>query len=377
MFEGVAGTTAVTLTAKRTAAAAPMPAWLLSPRAASSAQQAASWIAQAPSWAAVGGSATARVAEDFQPGAHLQQRAVQGGAEPGEAAVAVAPHQRRAEQHDEEQQQRHEAEGKELLGAGVEEVGAGDDDHAEQRQGDEVEQRLRDQRAEQHGEGLAHATDPPRQRHRTGRLTEAGRQGRRHQHPDHRRRGDVAPAHRSQRQRGAHDPVPGGGAEEERERHQGAGDEDPGEVGADDAFDHLVDADLLRRQRRQPDADHAGRGEADAAGDLAPALARQGGLRVERGQPLRRARRQAVGRPYSRPMGGALERASPARAPRSPARRRRSPDRPRGARRSARRSGARPRPLPPAARARGGRAAAPRPAAADRRGGRARRRRRR
>ena len=38
-----------------------------------------------------------------QPRPHLQQRAVQSGAEPGEAAVAVAPHQRRAEQHDDEQ----------------------------------------------------------------------------------------------------------------------------------------------------------------------------------------------------------------------------------------------------------------------------------
>ena len=53
MLDGVAGTTAVTLTANSTAAAAPMPAWPLSPSAASSAQQAASWIAQAPSWAAL------------------------------------------------------------------------------------------------------------------------------------------------------------------------------------------------------------------------------------------------------------------------------------------------------------------------------------
>ena len=52
MFDGVTGTTAVTLTAKRTAAAAPIPARSSRPRAASSAQQAPSWIAQAPSCAA-------------------------------------------------------------------------------------------------------------------------------------------------------------------------------------------------------------------------------------------------------------------------------------------------------------------------------------
>ena len=96
MLDGVAGTTAVTLTAKSTAAAAPMPAWPSSPSAASSAQQAASWIAQAPSWAAEASDAAARLAEDRQAGAHLQQRAVHRRADPGQAPVAVAAHQHRA-----------------------------------------------------------------------------------------------------------------------------------------------------------------------------------------------------------------------------------------------------------------------------------------
>ena len=51
MFEGVAGTTAVTLTANRTAAAAPMPTWVSRPSAANSAQQESSCSNQAPSWA--------------------------------------------------------------------------------------------------------------------------------------------------------------------------------------------------------------------------------------------------------------------------------------------------------------------------------------
>ena len=105
-----------------------------------------------------------------------------------------APHQRQRDQNEQQQQQRYEAEGEELLGARVEEVGGRDDDHAEHRQGDEVEQGLGYQGAEQHREGLPHAADAASQRHRPGRLAEAGRQGRRHQHADHRRRGDVAAA---------------------------------------------------------------------------------------------------------------------------------------------------------------------------------------
>ncbi len=112
------------------------------------------------------------------------------------------------------------------------------------------------------------------------------------------------------RQCRAHDPVPGGGAEEERERHQGAGDEDPGEVGADDAGDDVVDADLLGGERGEADAERPGGAEADAAGGPAAPVAGAGGLRVERGQPLRRAGRHAVGRPHARPVGGALERAA-------------------------------------------------------------------
>ena len=109
-----------------------------------------------------------------------------------------------------------------------------------------------------------------------GRLAEPRRQGRRHQHADHRRRGDVAAADGPVGQRGAHDPVPGGGAEEEREGHQRRGDQHPGEVGADDAFDDVVDADLARREHGQADAEHGGDAEADAARDAAPAAAAAG-----------------------------------------------------------------------------------------------------
>ena len=52
MFDGVAGTTAVTLTANRTAAAAPIPTPCM-PSASNRTAQAESWTPHAPSWAAV------------------------------------------------------------------------------------------------------------------------------------------------------------------------------------------------------------------------------------------------------------------------------------------------------------------------------------
>ena len=198
MFEGVAGTTAVTLTAKRTAAAAPIPAWSLRPRAASKRPAGArAGSPRRPAGRLPAALPRRGLRKMRRPARTCSSAPCSGLAKPCHAAVSVAAHQRRAQQHDHQQDQRQEAEGEELLGAGVEEVGGGDDDRSKHRQGDEVEQRLGDQGAEQHREGLAHAADPPRQRHRPRRLAQARGQGRRHQHPDHRRRGDVAAAHRA------------------------------------------------------------------------------------------------------------------------------------------------------------------------------------
>ena len=62
MFEGVAGTTAVTLTANRTAAAAPIPTWVSSPSAANRAQQESSCSNQAPELGDGGDRASAGLA---------------------------------------------------------------------------------------------------------------------------------------------------------------------------------------------------------------------------------------------------------------------------------------------------------------------------
>ena len=99
------------------------------------------------------------------------------------------------------------------------------------------------------------------------------------------------------------------------------------EVGADDVFDDVVEADLLRRKRGQPDAEHTGDTEADPAGDLARRLpvrtgagssdgSRRGGL----------AGKPSAGRKPS-PVCGALERPPLVQASQPPARRPRSPDR--------------------------------------------------
>ena len=156
MFDGVTGTTAVTLTAKRTAAAAPIPA--LPVEAERVEQRPAGRQLDRPGaeLGGRGGGALARVAEDLQASADLDHRPVRGGADPGQPAVAVAPHHQRRDEDDDEQDQRHQAEGEELLGAGVEERRGRDDDHPEQRQRHQVEQRLRDQGAEQDREGLPH-----------------------------------------------------------------------------------------------------------------------------------------------------------------------------------------------------------------------------
>ena len=165
------------------------------------------------------------------------------------------------------------------------------------------------------------------------------------------------------------DPVPGGGAEEEREGHQRAGDQHPAEVGADDAFDDVVDADLARGERGQADAEDPGDAEADRG-------ARPGACRRS-GPAAGRARAAAPAGTGGAPSAGRR----PAQwATRSPAR-----DRPRGLDRPLVDLGhlvgdprpgvalgaarARPRPSRAAARARGRRAAAPRPAAAGRPGG--------
>ena len=141
MFDGVAGTTAVTLTANRTAAAAPIPiAARVEPERGE--QREAGEQLHRPRRRA--GRAAAR-----RRGAGRGRR--RGPVRTLSSAPRIAAITRatrpvplwrtsgRREQHRDQQQQRREAEQEEPLRARVEEIGRGDDDHAEQDQGDDVE----------------------------------------------------------------------------------------------------------------------------------------------------------------------------------------------------------------------------------------------
>ena len=203
MFDGVAGITAVTLTANRTAAAAPIP--IAASRPERDEQRVAGERAGAPRRRAGrrrGDRAAARIAEDGEPDAHLDAarrgsprsrarpgRSRSAGRAPARAATATSSSSgaRLNRKSCSELEWKRSVEETMITPSST--------------SASDVEHRLRDQGAEQDRERLAHPADAAGEHHRAGRLAEAGRQRRRHQHPDHRRRGDVAAAQRSPRQR--------------------------------------------------------------------------------------------------------------------------------------------------------------------------------
>ena len=310
MFDGVAGTTAVTLTANRTAAAAPIPAWPSRPSAASSAQQAASWIAQAPSWAAAATSPGAdrgrrrgRPAPGSAPRAG-RRRAGRGG-RCRCAASAPARSGRRAGAASGTRLKTKSFWVPEWKRSVVETMITPSSTRATMLSS-VCETRVPSRT------GNVSRIRPVRrrERHRAGRLAEAGRQRRRHQHPDHRRRGDVAAADRAgwaarrarsstRRRRGR------------RARATISAQAISTQVRSERTMlsTTLSTPILLRREGGQADAEHAGDAEADAAGDAAPAAAAArpaaGRAREAAGRGWRRA---AVGGPQPGPVGDPLRR---------------------------------------------------------------------
>ena len=187
----------------------------------------------------------------------------------------------------------------ELLGAGVEEVGRADDDRAEQDERDDVEHRLRDERPEQDRERLAHAADAAAGEHHGARgLAEAGRQRRRHQHADHRRRGDVAAAERhasAARSARSRTRIPRAGTSRSTSaRPRPAPSES---VGAHDALDDAVDADLSARRARSARRRRCAATPRATRRRIAVAAGPPVGRGIERGQALRAdARPPSAGR---------------------------------------------------------------------------------
>ena len=177
-----------------------------------------------------------------------------------------------------------------------------------------LKRRLGDEGAEQDRERLAEPADPAGDDHRPRGLAEAGRQRRRHQHPDHRRRGEVAAAQdrgpgsaeRAVRYQAA-------GPEEHRERtSERRGDQHPGEVGADGALDDAVEADPLRREIGQPERRRAlrrrgrrggRRGGRASSGRIGSGLGRGDAGGGHPRQPVGGGEAEAAG-PAGQPVGG-------------------------------------------------------------------------
>ena len=194
MFDGVAGTTAVTLTANRTAAAAPIAD--LAVEAEREEERPAGEQLKRPGAELGDGRdrAPARLPEDAAgrcgPASALADRA----SDAGDPALAVGRDQRGASSTTTSSSSGASETRKTFSVLDWKRSVVLTMIPPSIDQGDDVERRLGDDGADQHRERLAHAADPAGEDHRPGGLAEAGRQGRRHQHPDHRRRGDVAAA---------------------------------------------------------------------------------------------------------------------------------------------------------------------------------------
>jgi hypothetical protein len=227
------------------------------PRALNRTAQERSWTPQA-----------ARLAKHREPASHAKKRPSDRGRDAREPAAAVRlPHHDRRQDDRDERGERRQAVDEELRRPGSEQVGRCDDDAAEDHQGDDVQHRLGDDGAEEHGERVPHAPSPTGEHHRAGWLAEAGWQGGRHEDADHRGRGDVTAANLASGERGAGDRKPGHGPQEHRPHHQSERDHHPGEIRPNDARDHVLKADLVGGQRRQPEAEETGDAEAEPPGD--------------------------------------------------------------------------------------------------------------
>ena len=193
----------------------------------------------------------------------------------------------------------------------VERADAGQRDAAEDRQREQVQQRLRDHRAEHDRQRLARAADPPRDDQRTRGLAQAGGQRRGHQHADERSLHRVAAFGPPPGGRRAEDRVPGDRAREHRRAHQRKAGDEQARLGREQRRGHTRHADPLERQRGEAGAGQRRRGEAGASqrADASLAPDKRGGLG--------RQRRQALGGHARLQVGG--REAVAQRRPRQPA----------------------------------------------------------
>ena len=127
-----------------------------------------------------------RSSERRSPSASECSRAEREIAERGSSTGASSTSHQRGERHERRDEQRPVV--------AVQERDAGEHRRPEQRQREQVQQRLGDHRAEHHGQRLARAAEAARDDQRTRGLTQASRQRGGHQHADERPLQRVSPS---------------------------------------------------------------------------------------------------------------------------------------------------------------------------------------
>ena len=224
-FAGVAGSTAVMLTANSTAAAAPIPAWLI--EAEREQQQVAGQALKRPRRQLRRGSdgSEASAGGTRQAGAHTRQCAAHLGrhrvhARRGASRSAPSRSTTGASSTKISSTSGAIAADQERVLVAVEDVDGREHDRAEDDQRDDVEQRLRDERAEHDRQVLARVTGSARDDKRSGGLAEASRQRRGHQHADERALSGVGQPDAGAGQRGLQDRVPRERAHHHRAAHE-------------------------------------------------------------------------------------------------------------------------------------------------------------
>ena len=244
----------------------------------------------------------------------------------------------------------------------VERIDAREHHDPEDRQREQVEQRLRDHRAEHDRQRLARAAEAPRDDQRTRGLSQTRRQRGGHQHSDERALHRVPAFRLAPGRCGREDLIPGDRAGEHRDAHQPQAGDEQSRTRGEQAFGNAADADVHEREQREHEAAERGSHQRATAQRAQRALARElpdldrspdpfvepspqsrqrhaarraeprDSAGAERGCAARD--RRAPGR--GAPRGG--RRASPAGRRPEPARSSRAPRRRHAARRSARRA---------------------------------------
>ena len=180
----------------------------------------------------------------------------------------------------------------------AQDVVAAHDHDGEQQQREQVEQRLRDERAGHDRERLPHAAQPPRHDQGTRRLTEPRRQRRGHQDADGGRAQDRPSLDGRLRQRGSQDLEPRHRAQEHRGREQPERNQHPDRARVHERRDDVVDPHTLQRQEGEEETDDRGdreRHPACAGQETGSPRALRDGARLERRQPAcAPARRQVA-----------------------------------------------------------------------------------